>query len=163
MPGSDEPTPADPPPLDPDLLRRRERLDVLVRIGFWTTASSVVLVMPMCLGCGFLMPAWAAPLVFLPAPILFILGGLVFITAQVLANRVNACEVCAAWAEASAFSDPHSLRQCPQCGRWAGPGSTRAWNEEGREQGHGFPVIMPGDKRDNGSDQEIHIPGSREG
>jgi hypothetical protein len=150
MPGSDEPPPADPPPLDPDLLRRRERLDVLVRIGFWTTALSVLLLVPMCLGCGFLMPAWAAPLVFLPAPILFIFGGLLFITAQVLANRVNACEVCAAWADLGAFSDPHTMRQCPRCGRWAGAGPTGACKKEEREKAHGFPVIMPGEKREEG-------------
>ena len=92
MPGGD-PLPAEPYSPDPDLLRRRERLDVLVRIGFWTTASSVVVLLPMCMGCGFLMPAWAAPLVFLPAPIVFVLGGSLFIMAQVLANRVR-CDVC---------------------------------------------------------------------
>jgi len=153
MPGG-APSPAEPLPPDPELLRRRERLDLLVRIGFWTTASSVVVLMPMCMGCGFLMPAWAAPLVFLPAPIVFVLGGSLFITAQVLANRVR-CDVCATWAEAGAFSDPQSLRQCPTCGRWAVPGAARAWeDEEGLEKGRGFAVILPGDGRASNEDQE---------
>lgn len=147
MRGSSDIPPAEPPPpspmptLDPDLLRRRARLDVLVRIGFWMTALSVVLLVPMCLGCGFLMPAWAAPLVFLPAPIVFILGGTLFITAQVFANRAR-CDVCARWVDAGAFSDPHALRECPQCGRWGSPGGGTADDEEGLAKGRGFPVIL---------------------
>jgi hypothetical protein len=143
MPGSDFP-PADPPP-DLDLLRRRARLDVLVRIGFWMTAGSVLLLMPMCLGCGFLVPAWAAPLVFLPAPIFFFLGGTLFIVAQVFANRAHRCDVCFTWADPGAFSDPGALRKCPRCGRWAGPGTT---SDDDLSAGRGFPVVMPAEKRD---------------
>jgi hypothetical protein len=104
---------------------------------------SVVVLVPMCFACGFFVPAWAAPLVFLPAPIAFVLGGALFITAQVLANRAHYCEVCGEWADVGAFSDPHALRECPRCGRWGAPGSTWADDTSGR----GFPVVMPKERR----------------
>ena len=163
MPGSSDSSPADPPPPDPEVLRRRARLDTLVRIGFWMTAASVVLLLPMCLGCGFLMPAWAAPLVFLPAPIVFVFGGALFITAQVFANRVE-CEVCATWADAGAFLRPALAAPVPPVRAMGRTGINASFG--GREG-----TRVPGDHRGGETEGRrgtvsgflgIHIPGSRE-
>jgi hypothetical protein len=74
-------------------LRRQARLNVLVWVGFWMTATSVVVMLPACVGCGVFLPASVAPWIFLPVPLTFVVGAVLLVTSQVLANRSPVCLV----------------------------------------------------------------------
>ena len=126
-------------PTGTESLRRRERLDLLARVGFWVTAGSVVVLTPACLGFSFFMPSWIGPWTFLPAPLVFLAGGLLFIGAQVLVDRTSDCPTCAAWIE-DGF-DPAGLQRCPTCGRWGRPGAP-AGDANPTGGPSGFPVVL---------------------